>query len=172
MNNGLTVLRALRDLIEKHIMRNEEAPMTISDLRGELAQARRAAESGDLVETVRQLDKALEHIQPDRFLTTMEAARMLGVRSPNTILGWRRTGYIRGVKRGGRTMIPLSEVERIQDGDQVRMIRALDELHDHTEGLGSDEGLSEEEMEALHQARPGVLPWERGGQEAEHEVGA
>lgn len=141
--------------------------MTISNIRSELTQARRAAESGDLAETMRQLDKALEHIQPDRLLTTTEAAQMLGVRSPNTILGWCRTGYLQGVKRGGRTMIPLSQVERIQEGDQVRMMQALDELHDQTEGLGSDEGLSEEEMELLHQTRPGTLPWERGGQEAE-----
>jgi len=72
------------------------------------------------------------------------------------------TGYIGGVRRGGRTMIPTSEVERIQDGEQVRMIRALDEMHDRTEGLGSDDGLNEEEMELLHETRPGVLPWEQG----------
>lgn len=136
--------------------------MTIGDLRGELSQARRAAENGDLAQTVRQLDKVLEHIKPDHLLTSTEAAHMLGVRSPNTILGWCRTGYIRGVRRGGRTMIPVSEVERIQEGDQVRMMRALDELHNQTADLGSDDGLNEEELELLHQSRPGILPWERG----------
>lgn len=144
--------------------------MTIGDLRGELSQARRAAESGDLAQTVRQLDKVLEHIKPDHLLTSTEAAHMLGVRSPNTILGWCRTGYIRGVRRGGRTMIPVSEVERIQEGDQVRMIRALDELHDQTADLGSDDGLTEEELELLHQSRPGTLPWERGSCESEEQA--
>lgn len=135
--------------------------MAIGDLREDLAQARQAAVGGNLAETVRQLDKALEQIKPDRLLTSGEAASMLGVRSPNTILGWCRTGYIHGVTRGGRTMIPLSEVERIQDGDRVRTMRALDELHDQTAELGSDEGLTEEELEMLHETRPGTLPWER-----------
>lgn len=135
--------------------------MAIGDLRGELLQARQAAEDGNLAETVRQLNKALEQIEADHLLTSTEAARMLGVRSPNTILGWCRTGYLQGGKRGGRTMIPLAEVERIQDGDQARLVRALDEMHDQTAELGSDEGMSEEEMEVLHQTRPGTLPWER-----------
>jgi len=146
----------------------KEGAMTISDLRDELLQARQAARGGNLTETVRQLDKALEHIEPDRLLTSTEAARLLGVRSPNTILGWCRTGYLRGVKRGGRTMVPLTEVERIQEGDQVRLIRALDALHDQTAELGSDEGMTDEEMEMLHQTRPGTLPWERVG----HGLGA
>lgn len=139
--------------------------MTIGDLRGELLQARQAAQEGDLTETMRQLDRALERIEPDHLLTSAEAARLLGVRSPNTILGWCRTGYLRGVKRGGRTLVPLSEVERIQEGDQVRLIQALDALHDQTVELGSDEGMTDEEMELLHQTRPGTLPWERTGRE-------
>lgn len=134
--------------------------MTIDTLRGELLQVRRAAQEGNVTETLRQLDKVLEHIKPDRLLTSTEATRLLGIRSSNTVLSWCRRGYVHGVKRGSRTMIPLSEVERIQEGDQVRMIRALDELHGQAEDIGSDEGMTDEEMESLHQSRPGVLPWE------------
>jgi len=135
--------------------------VTISDLRGELLQARQAAQGGDLAETVRQLDKALDQISPARLLSSVEAAEALGIRSPAAILGWCRTGYITSVERDGRTMIPVSEIERIQGSDQVHMIRALDDLHDQTAGLGSDEGMTDEEMEMLHQTRLGRLPWER-----------
>lgn len=72
-----------------------------------------------MTEALRQLDKALESIKVDRLLTSTEAAQLLRIRSSNTILGWCRTGYLHGVTRGSRTMIPLSEIERIQQGDQI-----------------------------------------------------
>ncbi len=139
--------------------------MMTDTLRADLLHIREVARGGDMAETVRQLDEVLTHIEPDRLLTSTEAAHLLGIRSPNTVLMWCRTGYLHGVKRGGRTLIPLSEVERIKkDGDKVRLDQALDRLHDEAEDFGSPRGMTEEEMEILHQSRPGILPWERASQ--------
>jgi hypothetical protein len=85
--------------------------------------------------------------------------RRLGIRSPNTVLAWCRAGYIRGAERGGRTLIPLAEIERIRNGDSARAIKAADHLHDRAAPLGEDQPTSATEMELLHDARPGTLPW-------------
>ena len=140
---------------------------TIETLRAELERARQAARAGDLATVLGELDHAVATLDADRLLTTTDAARLLGIRSPNTILAWCRTGYLRGVKRGGRTMIPLSEVERITDGAPLRAVKAAETLHDLASALGGDEGLSEAEMEQLHATRPGRLPWERAHEAVE-----
>ena len=134
---------------------------TVEALRAELERARQAAHAGNMAAVLRELDNAIASLNADRLLTTMEAAHLLGIHSPNTVLAWCRTGYVRGVQRGGRTLIPLSEVERIGNGDPVRATRAADRLHDRAATLGADEAMSEAEMEQLHEARPGTLPWER-----------
>lgn len=64
-------------------------------------------------------------------------------------------------------MIPFSEVERIADDAPLRAIKAADTLHDLAVALGNDEGLSDDEMEQLHAARPGRLPWGRVSEAAE-----
>jgi hypothetical protein len=56
-------------------------------------------------------------------------------------------------------MIPLSELERIQDSTRVRGIRASDRIHAEAEILGAPDGLTQEELDALEEDRPGYLPW-------------
>jgi len=51
-------------------------------------------------------------------------------------------------------------VERLQGSERVQAIRASDHVHQTSEELGSDEGLSLEQMEALEATRPGKLPRE------------
>jgi Helix-turn-helix domain len=140
---------------------------TIETLRAELERARQAARAGDVATVLRELDQAVAALDADRLLTTTEAAHLLGIRSPNTVLAWCRTGYIQGAKRGGRTLIPLAEIERIRDGDPVRAHKAADQLHDRAAPLGADLPMNEAEMELLHGARPGKLPWERSPEPAE-----
>jgi predicted site-specific integrase-resolvase len=93
------------------------------------------------------------------LLTTREAAESLGIRSVNTIKHWVRTGYLHGVQRNERLMIPIEEIERIQHDDQVRSLRAAARVEDEVADLGLDRLLTQEELDALSQTRPGRLPW-------------
>lgn len=135
--------------------------MSIAELRETLTQALTSAEGGNVPETVRMLKAALRDVDAGHLLTTTEAAQLLGVRSINTIKAWHRSGYLHGVAQGSRTLIPLSEVERIQDSERVRRIRAAERLHDQSADLGGDEELSAAEIDALETGRPGTLPWKR-----------
>jgi excisionase family DNA binding protein len=103
----------------------------------------------------------LREADQDEYLTTAEAARALGIRSVNTVKAWVSTGYLAGKKAGGRTLIPRSEIERLEADAPVQAMRAMDRLHDEIGDLGSDEGLTAEELLALESTRPGMLPWKR-----------
>jgi len=63
--------------------------------------------------------------------------------------------------RGNRMMILMSEIDRGQESEPIRMLRALDKALDEIEDFGSPDGLTEEEMEILHASRPGTPPSER-----------
>jgi len=61
---------------------------------------------------------------------------------------------------GNRMMIPVGEVMRLRGSRMVKSVLASDQLHEASAMLGSDEGLSQEDLEALEAARPGRPPWE------------
>lgn len=107
------------------------------------------------------IERALNGADRRKLLTTTEAADALGVRSVNTIKYWVKTGYLQGVKRNERTMIPAAEIERIIDDDRVRQMRAAEELDDLTNELGLGRPMTDEEMQILEATRPGTLPWKR-----------
>jgi hypothetical protein len=130
-------------------------------LRKDLQTVIEQAEAGNTAEVVRTAQKALRELDGARLLTTTEAAEALGVRSINTVKLWCRTGFLSSVQRGNRMMIPLAEIERAQNDERVRAIRAADKLHDASSNLGVPEGLTDEEMQQLSAARPGRLPWQR-----------
>ena len=136
--------------------------MSITErLRKDLQTVIEQAEAGNTAEVVRTAQKALSELDGERLLTTTEAAEALGVRSINTVKLWCRTGFLSSVQRGNRTMIPLAEIERVQNDEHVRAIRAADNLHDASSDFGVSEGLTDEETQRLFAARPGRLPWKR-----------
>ena len=139
--------------------------MSITKAREDLQQARQLVASGKREEALHKLDQAIHAMEPERLLTTTEAAEALGVRSVNTIKGWCHTGYLRGVGRGSRIMIPLAEVERIQNSDQVRAIRASDALHKASRDFSARDGLDDEQLRDLAASRPGKLPWQSSPRE-------
>jgi hypothetical protein len=141
--------------------------MGIAELRQTLTHALESAEQGNVSETVRVLKAALQDVDRDRLLTTTEAAQLLGVCSINTVKAWCRSGYIKGIVQGGRTLIPMAEIERIQEGERVRGVRTAERLHAESAALGGDAELSQEELDALDAERPGTLPWLRGKDRAQ-----
>lgn len=137
--------------------------MNTNDVHARLAAALSSAQSGNLTETVRTLQTTLEALEDDRaeLLTTTQAAEALGIGSINTVKSWVKTGYLTGVMRGTRTLIPRSEIARIHDSERAQRIRVAEHYHDLSADLGGDEPLSQDELDALDAGRPGTLPWER-----------
>ncbi len=134
--------------------------MSIAELRTELEKLRGQVESGNTDAAIRTIDEAIKELNGDQLLTTTEAASLLHIRSVNTLKLLCRRGDIQYVMRGNRMMIPMSEIDRVQESEPIRMLRALDKAHDEIEDFGSPDGLTDEEMEILHASRPGRLPWE------------
>lgn len=134
--------------------------MSTSDLREDLREIRASAEAGDLPRVIEKVERALRVLDSSRLLTTSEAAALLGIRSINTLKLLVRRLAIPHVLHGNRMMIPLSEVERIQQHQEVRGIRASDQGHDAAEALGTQAGLTGAQLDDLARGRPGVLPWQ------------
>jgi excisionase family DNA binding protein len=132
--------------------------MTITTLRDELRQVRAYVAEGERDKALDALDRALEDVQPDRLLTTSEAAEMLGIRSVNTVKALVRREGLAYERHGNRMMIPLRELERIQGSQTVRGIQASDRAHDDADWGGDD--LTLEQMKELERARPGTVPHE------------
>jgi hypothetical protein len=144
--------------------------MRTSYLRKELEEIRTSAQEGDLAQVIHKVDRALGDLDDARLLTTTQAAQTLGTRSVNTLKLLVRRSGIQYEMHGNRMMIPLGELERLQESPEVRGIRASDRAHDVTQDIGGAQELTAEQMEDLEVARPGELPWE-AGQHTDNEDG-
>jgi excisionase family DNA binding protein len=117
------------------------------------------AQEGDVDAVIHTAQKTLQELDGSQLLTTSEAARLLGIRSVNTLKALvMRTG-IPYQRVGNRMMLPLAAVEQLKESTLMRGLRASEALHDSIEALGPAEGLSADEMRDLEAARPGRLPW-------------
>lgn len=104
---------------------------------------------------------ALDEADQEEYLTTMEAARALGIRSVNTIKLWVKTGYLNGKRIGGRLLIPRGEIERLANDERVRVMQAIGRAHEESADLGRDSGMTPVELQLLEDGRPGRLPWQK-----------
>ncbi len=137
--------------------------MSIRDLRADLEEARAHIahlEGKQAKKALDKLDHALKDLAPTKLLTTTEAAEWLGIASETTLKLLVRSQGLSYQLHEDYMMIPLSELERIQNSSVVRGIRVSDRIHDETKGLGAIDGLTPEQMEDLEATRPGRLPWE------------
>lgn len=116
-------------------------------LRDELISAREHALAGDTETAVAELDRALAELAPRRLLSPIESAAALGIQSDLMVVLWCRSGFLAGEPTDGDPSIPVFEIERVMESDEVKDMRASDRLHDLSSALGSDEGMSDEELE-------------------------
>jgi excisionase family DNA binding protein len=64
---------------------------------------------------------------PEDLLTTGEAAKLLGVRSINTVKNWTRDGLLKGHRRGGRILISRQSVEELINSPTVAEQRRFED---------------------------------------------
>lgn len=135
--------------------------MIMSELRDELRRARDLTESGDLAEVQRILDQAVDDLRPDRLVTMVEAAEILGLRAVEALGAIMRHEGLPIEPLGDTWVVPLSEVDHVRDSEWVREMRELDVLHALTGNFGAGGPMTDEELDALDAGRYGTLPWKR-----------
>jgi excisionase family DNA binding protein len=129
----------------------------IEGIERDLDTLRALAERTDDDEVRLAVEHVLRYLQPDQMVTTSEAARLLGIRSINTVKALILSQQIPHTRVGNRMTIPLSEVLRLKASKWVPYLKASDRAH---EEVGGD-ALTQEEMDSLSAERPGTLPWKR-----------
>lgn len=133
--------------------------MTIDEVRGALRRAREHALAGETATAVAGIDRALAELAPRRLLRPAAAAAALGIESDLVVVLWCQSGFLACQATAGDPLIPMSEIERVLEHDEVAEMRTLDRLHRLSALPGSDDGMSEDELELLSDSRPGRLPW-------------
>ncbi len=118
------------------------------------------AQEGNVDGVIQTAQQTLQALEADQLLTTREAARLLGIRSINTLKGLVIRNGIPYQRVGNRMMLSVSDVERLRESPVMRGLRASEALHDTIDELGSVQGMTAEEMQDLEATRPGRLPWE------------
>lgn len=81
------------------------------ELCNEIASTLEEAGRADLAARLRS------EVSQDQVLTSVQAAEVLGVSSPNTVKNWMENGMFPGAykTRGGHWRFPRSEVERVRE---------------------------------------------------------
>jgi excisionase family DNA binding protein len=134
--------------------------MTIQDKQDLLEELRTVLP--DTPEAHAVFERVREELTPERLLTTREAADLLGIRSVNTLKALLRAEQVPTVKVGTHTRVARGELDRIRIRRRATALRKADRMWDEVDKAFGAEGLSQEEMDALSEARSGTLPWQRG----------
>lgn len=106
-------------------------------------------------------ERIREELSPDRLLTTREAADLLGIRSVNTLKTLLHTARVPTVKVGTHTRIARRTIEQLRQDHRTAALRRTDEQWDKVDEAFGTEGMTQEEMDALSESRPGTPPWQQ-----------
>lgn len=130
-------------------------------IRDALEEILHQAREGNVDGVIQTAQQTLRTLDGGQLLTTREAARVLGIRSINTLKALVIRNGIPYQRVGNRMMLPLAEVDQLRESPLMRGLRASEAPHDTIDELGPPEGLSIEEMRDLEAARLGRLPWKK-----------
>jgi excisionase family DNA binding protein len=142
-------------------MKKGAKPMIVREVRDHIEAARTLIAEGDTAEAQKHLALAARQLDPGAMLTTTEAAEMLGIRSKNTIKAMARRGQIAAAIVGTRYMIPMTEIIRLQDEPVIHELHTIQRDYARMAFPGSDDPISDEEMESMREGHAGTLPWQR-----------
>jgi excisionase family DNA binding protein len=134
--------------------------MTVSKKEANLIEELRAM-LPDTPEAQALVERVREAVHPDRLLTTREAADFLGVRSVNTLKALLIKEAVPTVKVGSHTRVAKRDLERLHNSRSLDAMRESDQKWDEIDEAFGSEGLTQSEMDALSDARPGTLPWKK-----------
>ena len=126
---------------------------------------------GDLART---LDQAIADLStpappsPGELITTGEAARLLGIRSVNTIKRWAADGLLEGYRRGARILVTRASVEAMLNDSRLERYKARQQELDEVLSMfdAGDEPLPQSDV--LWEGRK---PWEKHGAGAQSTTG-
>ncbi len=92
----------------------------IADALREEGNTALAQQVAEVIVEVKKMATRPRPAEPDGgVMTTGEAARLLGVRSINTIKRWAIEGLLEGYRRGGRILVARASVERLVGSPSV-----------------------------------------------------
>lgn len=98
--------------------------MTVLSRGKALAQSLRQEGRVEDARLVDELAQVVErHTQPTQYATTGQVAQRLGV-TRQTVVNWIRRGLMPGIQLGGRLVVPVAELERIDE--IARMLDVVD----------------------------------------------
>jgi len=141
-----------------------------------LREARDELERRGIGDLARTLDQAIADLSapasppPDALITTGEAARMLGIRSVNTIKRWAADGLLEGYRRGARILVTRASVEAMLNDSRLERYKAWQQNLDEALAIFDigDEPLPPSEASRWH----GRKPWEKDDARADSTAGS
>jgi len=130
-----------------------------------LRETRDELERRGIEDLAQALDQAIADLSPPsppasaELITTGKAARLLGVRSVNTIKCWVDDGILEGYRRGARILVTRASVEAMLTDS--RLARHKDRQQELDEVLSMFDA-GDEPLRPSDVLWEGHKPWERG----------
>jgi excisionase family DNA binding protein len=140
----------------------------------ELRETRDELARRGIDDLARAVDRAIEDLSTptpsstNDLVTTGEAARLLGVRSVNTIKRWVADGILEGYRRGSRILVARASIDRMLSDPRLARYQTRQQELDDVLALfdAGDEPLPPSDV--LWEGRK---PWEVQGAEADRSRG-
>ena len=127
---------------------------TLQDARNELQRRGISDLAAVLDQAIADL-QAPESKPASELLTTGEAARLLGVRSVNTVKRWAADGILDGFRRGGRVLVSRQSVGRLLENSRLSVHQQRErELDDALAPFDAGDDLPPEESATWDGRRP------------------